>query len=300
MSTEQVAPFHGNKEDENPEDFLRAFFRRMGSATDAVKIQQFPNYLQADSVVDEWYDGLTVKDKADWPSLEAAFRARWPRKKAARKTPEEYEESIMKLKLKMDDVGKKEKVGGREIYTHIAWANKMEVLVKGAQLENTKTYIGQVRKDLPKLLREKIGIGHANWTAFLQAIRDVDTEYIREGIDTWKKEQAEQDAVKAQLQSIQQLLKVSSVTQLQQQLASLNLGNLTQTNPPVQQPNLSQIPPSTSGPPVSQATKRPPPTPADRTAIRAQLQKYPQHPDTDAGWLAHAAQQARPSEWRLA
>ncbi|PPQ82957.1 hypothetical protein CVT26_005394, partial [Gymnopilus dilepis] len=184
MSTEQVAPFHGDKEDENPEDFLRAFFRRMGSSTEAV------------------------------------------------------------------------------------------------------------RKDLPKLLREKIGIGHASWTAFLQAIRDIDTEYIREGVDTWKKEQAEQDAMKSQLQSIQQLLKGSSLTQLQQQLASLNLGNPAQTNSPIRQPNLPQAPSSTSAPPVNQAAKRPPPTPADRTAIRAQLQKYPQHPDTDAGRLAHAAQQA--------
>jgi hypothetical protein len=35
----------------------------------------------------------------------------------------------------------------------------MSTIVKGAKLEGTTTYIGQVRKDLPKLLREKVGQG---------------------------------------------------------------------------------------------------------------------------------------------
>ena len=30
MAAEIVTSFHGNKDDENPEDFLRAFYRRMG------------------------------------------------------------------------------------------------------------------------------------------------------------------------------------------------------------------------------------------------------------------------------
>jgi len=76
MSNEHVAPFHGDNEDENPEDFIRSFFRRMGMANDEVKKQQFPNFLQADSVADEWFEELVQEDKKDWAAILVAFRKR--------------------------------------------------------------------------------------------------------------------------------------------------------------------------------------------------------------------------------
>lgn len=117
MTSKVVALFHGDKEDENPEDFLQSFFRCMGTSKDDIMKQQFPNYLQADSVTDEWFDELQPADKKDWDAIEAAFHKRWPRKKAARKTTEEYEEEITGLQLRMEDLGKKEKVTGRDIYS---------------------------------------------------------------------------------------------------------------------------------------------------------------------------------------
>jgi hypothetical protein len=201
MSNDHVNPFHGDKEDENPEDFLRSFFRRMGSSDDNAKKQQFRNFLQADSAADEWFDELSVADKKDWDAIEAAFRKRWPRKKAVKKTTEEYEEEITGLRLKMEDLGKKEKTAGREVYSHIVWADKMLTIIRGAKLESTTTYVGHVRKELPKLLREKVGAGHADWTAFLQAIRDVDIDHIRDGVDIWKKEQEDQEALKNEYSS---------------------------------------------------------------------------------------------------
>jgi hypothetical protein len=140
MSNEHVNPFHGDKEDENPEDFLRSFFRRMGSSNNDARKQQFKNFLQADSVADEWFDELAVEDRKDWETIEAAFRKRWPRKKAVKKTMEEYEEEITGLKLKMEDLGKKEKTAGREVYSHIVWADKMLTVIRGAKLETTTTY----------------------------------------------------------------------------------------------------------------------------------------------------------------
>lgn len=94
---------------------------------------------------------------------------------------EEYEEEIRDLHLKIEDLGKKEMVAGREVYTHIAWADKMATIVRGAKLENTTMHIGQVRKNLPTLLREKIGAGHTNWTNFLKAICDTNIDHIRDG-----------------------------------------------------------------------------------------------------------------------
>lgn len=38
----------------------------------------------------------------------------------------------------------------------------MATIIRGAKLEDTMMYIRQVRKKLPKLLKEKIGAGHEN------------------------------------------------------------------------------------------------------------------------------------------
>ena len=309
MPTDHVELFDGDKEDENPEDFLRAFFRCMGTNTNDVKKQQFKYFLQADSAADEWFDALQLADKKDWNAIESTFNQRWPRKKAAKKTTEEYEEEITGLlRLKMEDLGKKEKTAGREVYSHIAWADKMTTIVKGAKIETMTTYIGQVRKELPKLLREKIGAGHTDWMTFLQAVRDMDVDHIRDGVDIWKKEQDEQDTLRKRVQQLEKLT-ASPTSPLRHQMTSFNLGNVS--------PNISQQPRQTpaspanpftsttggrgnlfqtpqAGNPSQSSNPRPPATQADRTALLACIQKYPHHPDTEAGRRAHQAQQA---EW---
>jgi hypothetical protein len=306
MATEQVDPFHGDKEDENPEDFLRSFYRRMGTSTDDVKKKQFRYFLQADSAADEWFDELPMQDKKDWDAIENAFNKRWPRKKAAKKTKEEYEEEITGLRLKIEELGKKEKTAGREVYTHIAWADKMSTIVKGAKIETTTTYIGHVRKELPKPLREKVGAGHADWAAFLQAVRDVDLDHIREGAEIWKKERDEQDALRKRVQQLEKLT-ASPTAPLRHQMTTFGIGNpTTNLTQPIRQAPTIPTNPFTSnnggrgnlfqtaqtGTPSQSTTPRPPATQADRAALLICLQKYPHHPDTEAGRLAHRAQQA--------
>jgi hypothetical protein len=309
MQTEQVNPFHGDKEGENPEDFLRSFFRRMGTSNDEVKKQQFKYFLQADSVADEWFEDLQPADKKDWNAIEDAFNKRWPRKKAAKKTVEEYEEEITGLKLKTEDLGKKEKTAGREVYSHIAWADRMATIVKGAKIESTTTYIGHVRKELPKMLRELIGTGHADWTAFLKAVRDADIDHIRDGADIWRREQEEKEALKKRIQQLEKLT-ASPTAPLRQQMTTFGIGS-TAANParPQQQTPATPVNPfigasggrgnlfyasNTQTRPPQTNNPRPPPTQADRDALLSRLQKYPQHPDTEAGRQAHQAQQA---EW---
>ena len=297
MATEEVKPFHGDKDDENPEDFLRSFFRRMGTANGDTKKQQFKYFLQADSAADEWYEELQLNEKKDWDAIETAFNKRWPRKKAAKKTKEEYEEEITGLRLAMEDLGKKEKIAGREVYSHIVWADKMDTIVRGAKIETTTTYIGHVRKELPKPIREKVGTGHANWTAFLKAVRDVDTDHVRDGASMWKKEQDEQNALKKRVQQLEKLT-ASPTAPLRHQMTTFSIGN-TQANaaqPPRQTP-ATQINPfmgnsGGSGNLFIPKNSRPPATQEDRAALLTRLKKYPHHPDSEPGRKAHQAQQA--------
>ena len=303
MLLEHVTPFHGDKEDENPENFLRSFFQRMGTANDDTKKQQFQYFLQADSVADEWFDNLPQNEKKDWATIETSFFKWWPRKKAVKKTTEEYEEEITGLRLKEEDLGEKEKVMGSDIYSHIAWADKMTTIVKGVKLETTATYIGHIRKELPKLLREKVGMGHTSWEKFLQAVHEVDMDHIRDGVNARKKEQEEQEALRKRIQQLKKLT-ASPMALLRQQMTTFSIGNLllNPAQPPRQVPtnpfvgttgnqgNLFQTTQTRS--PAQNSVLRPPPTQADRAALLICIQKYPHHPDTEAGRQAHQAQQA--------
>ena len=200
---------------------MRAFYRRMGVKNDDTKKAQFLYYLQADSVADEWYANLIDDDKKTWKDIETAFKKRWPRKKQVKKTDEEYEDEIIGRKLSPEDLGKKEKVAGREVYTHIAWADKMATSIKGAKWEKTTNLLRQVRKDLPNVLREKVGTGHADWEEFLKAIRDVDVKDIRNTIDIRNKEQA---AIDQRLRMLETLSR-SPTAPLRRQLSTVTISS---------------------------------------------------------------------------
>ena len=133
IASETVTPFHGDKEDKSLEDFLHAFYRRMGNKTNYSRKNQFCYYLQANGAADKWFLDLADEEKKSWKDIEVAFEKRWPQKKQIKKTEEEYKDEIMGWKLKAEDLGKKEVVAGRETYTHIAWADKMATLIKGAK-----------------------------------------------------------------------------------------------------------------------------------------------------------------------
>lgn len=296
---ETVNPFHGDQDDENPEDFWRSFYRRMGDKSDTARLTQFPYYLQADSAADEWYAELPEAEKKSWADLETAFKKRWPRKVQTKKTDDEYEDEILGRKLKTEDLGKKEKVAGRDVYTHIAWADKMATTVKGAKLEKTTTHVRQVRKELPSILREKVGTGHTDWAAFLQAVRDIDLDHIRDGIELLNKEQEEKKAFHQRLRMLEMVSR-SPTAPLRQQLSAVTIAN----QPSVPGTPIIGNPFTNSGGgqgnlkfttnPVNPRAPKAIPTQEQRTELQALLNRLPHHPDTQPGRQAHQAQQ---TEW---
>ena len=146
-------------------------------------------------------------------------------------------------------------------------------------------------------MREKVGTGHADWTAFLQAVHDVGPDHIRDGVDTWKKEQEVQEALRKRIQQLEKLM-ASPTAPLRHQMMSLGIRNQTLT--PMQQPqqptpnsvNLNPFTSPTGGrgnlfqtaqiKPASQnSNPRPPATQADRATLLICIQKYPHHPEAD-------------------
>ena len=166
----------------------------------------------------------------------------------------------MSLWLKIEDLGKKKTVAGREVYVHIMWADDMETIIIGAKLEAITTYIGHIRGELPRILRKEVGMGHTNWMVFLQSVHDINLDHIRKGTDIWKKEEdtkrKEQDERKREIENqealrrhIQQLEKftMSPMVPIRQQMMTFGIGSPT-PNPvqPVQQTTPSVANPFTS------------------------------------------------------
>ncbi|KAF5374109.1 hypothetical protein D9615_008813 [Tricholomella constricta] len=299
-----VEPFWGDRPDENGQDFFRAFNRAMGDKSDDVKRKLFVNYLHADGEADEWYAGLPAAVRADWDDIETAFHARWPRATVARKTAMEYEEEILALRLTEESMGLKELVAGRDVYTHIVWADRMGALVARAGHATGSTYIGLVRRGLPSLIREKIVGAPADWTAFLATVRAVDIDHIRDGAAELRKERDRQKRLDERMRMLEAMNSPTRAIR----------GQLANTSITVTAPKTRQIT-TLEGNPFLNAgggqgslsyatvgggrvaggtaarTPRPPPTEADRVALRARLAEMLHHPNTEAGRTAHQAQQ---------
>ncbi|KAF5366922.1 hypothetical protein D9615_010679 [Tricholomella constricta] len=303
-----IEPFWGDRPDENGQDFFRAFNRAMGDKSDNVKRKLFVNYLHADSEADEWYAGLPANVRGDWDQIEQAFHLRWPRATVARKTAMEYEEEILAMQLKEESVGLKETVAGREVYTHIAWADRMGALVARAGHATGSTYIGLVRRGLPTLIRDKIVGTPASWTHFLATVRAVDIDQIRDSAAELRKERERQKKVDDRMRMLEAM--ASPTRAIRAQLAHTTLAPnatrarqtaTTDDNPFLAagggQGSLSYAVTTTNaqggraGGGTGARMSRPPPTEADRAALRARIAGMVHHPNTEAGRTAHQAQQ---------
>ncbi|KAG6863989.1 hypothetical protein C0991_001317, partial [Blastosporella zonata] len=118
----------------------------------------------------QWYTGLDEATKADWALVKAAFNIRWPPISIAAKLTEEYVKELLECRLADATLGSKECVADREVWTHIAWVDKMAMFASGADVLSSKTYILQVKKALPGTIRDKLADSYTNWTTFLDDV----------------------------------------------------------------------------------------------------------------------------------
>ncbi|KAG6823441.1 hypothetical protein H0H92_010200, partial [Tricholoma furcatifolium] len=149
-----LQPFHGDRDDESPRDFINSIkkffmFGRGREESDADKIAYFSFSLKDGGTASAWFANLEA-EKKQWASLLAAFDERWPGTQAAEKTQSEQQDELMEAKLTEEDLGKKVTVKGVEVYSHVAWADRVEraakaipdtnnLLVKSTQLHMPPT-----------------------------------------------------------------------------------------------------------------------------------------------------------------
>ena len=111
--------------------------------------------------------------------LDQGFKTRFPNIKKATKTVPELERELGAMRIKTEELGKMEKYRGEDVYTHMIF---MEKVIDLAKVEDSTSGLWNVRDKLPEVLREKIPENQPSWTAFTQAIKNVDMGHIHEGV----------------------------------------------------------------------------------------------------------------------
>ena len=189
MLSNNVDIFHGDgREGENPQNFLCAFRREMCSLATTNNgdiARAFVDYLGASSQADLWFEDLPQATQESWALLEVAFVARITQ---AKRSEQEIERELLSTLLEEKELGEKVKIGGVDVWSHVAWADKVTILVNEASITSKTTHIWQVRDKLPDAIKDVVKSTHADWTAFLQAVRDVDLQHIRDAVSKRKKE----------------------------------------------------------------------------------------------------------------
>ena len=87
------------------------------------------------STADEWFKESEIKEKT-WKDIEKEFLQCFPPVEKAKRTETELERELCELRLKVEDLGKKEKYVGEGVYTHIIFAEKVLSLAKQAKISN--------------------------------------------------------------------------------------------------------------------------------------------------------------------
>jgi len=87
-------------------------------------------------------------------------------------------------------------VNGMEVYAHVAWANKVEKLMKAILDTNNLLVVG-CRQQLPLTLKALVSNSHDMWTTFCGAVHTIWPLDIEE-----KERQKKQTRIEGELQHV--------------------------------------------------------------------------------------------------
>ena len=130
-------------------------FRRFITYTHITKneriIDCFRDHLKYVSTADEWFKELEIKEKT-WKDIDKEFLQCFPPVEKAKRMETVLERELCELRLKVEDLEKKEKYVGEEVYTHVIFAEKALSLAKQAKISNGLNSIWKVHDKLPSII----------------------------------------------------------------------------------------------------------------------------------------------------
>ncbi|KAJ6571986.1 hypothetical protein B0H19DRAFT_908998, partial [Mycena capillaripes] len=170
---------------------FRAHMRDLAVVGNDERIDALLDYLVEDSPAEKWYKALQAdaNPPTTWAAWERSFATRFPGPQKAERTTQEWERELAGMRIKMEELGTTVQVGGATVFTHVNFASKLLETAKLAKIENTTNGIWQSRDGLPEVLREKVSAAQASWITYTDALKGVEREHIREGVEKAKKAQ---------------------------------------------------------------------------------------------------------------
>ncbi|KAG2125442.1 hypothetical protein DEU56DRAFT_759259 [Suillus clintonianus] len=230
-------------------------------------------------------------EKTTWADVQTEFSSRWPAITVAEKTGLDYQREILALRINEEEVGTQVTVAGVPTWAHLQFRVKMQQLVAEAGANETAGLVYQVRENLPTVIKELTTPGLADWTKFLDEIKSIDTNKLREKAEVAKKKKEKEKAQNARLTRLEGM-QTDTIEVLRLQLQRSNLGvtpsNINAQLPTSTTPRIRYVPrPSTTGPPSRQ---RQPLSQEEKDALCSRIAEIPHHPDTPAGFTAYEEQ----------
>jgi len=150
-------------------EFLKKFHALMniGNITNDPRMNSsFKNYLKYNSPADKWFKELNTIEMT-WKALEKVFLECFPPIQKAKKLESELERELCKLRLKADDLGKKEKYTGEEVWSHVAFTEKALSLAKQAKINMGLNLIWKVHDKLLEIICQKVKETYMTGTSFV-------------------------------------------------------------------------------------------------------------------------------------
>ena len=168
-------PFTGEDDDTiDPRDFLKRVQRYLMGTTweDADKVEYFETWLKSGSTAEQWFKGLEHAKKKSWKELCSTFKERWPERAIVQKSTAEKQAELEGEKITEAELGTKVKANGIELYSHVAWVNKIEKLVKAIP-DNTNLLVVGCQRQLPPTLKALVSSLHDTWATFCGVVRAI-------------------------------------------------------------------------------------------------------------------------------
>ena len=99
----------------------------------------------------------------------------------------ELERELCRLRLKVDEFGKKEKYAGEEVWSHIIFAKKALSLARQVKTNKGFNLIWKVCDELLDIICQMVKDTYATWDKFCTTIKEADKSYIRDGVKKHQK-----------------------------------------------------------------------------------------------------------------
>ena len=180
-----ICSFSSKPDDDiQPGEFLKTFwhFTTYAHITENERIiESFRDHLKYASPADEWFQELDIAEPT-WKKVEAVFLEHFPPVERAKRTETELERELCEMRLEVEDLGKKVKYAGEDVYTHVVFAEKALSLAKQAKISAGSNSIWKVCDELPDIIRQKVKETYSSWTEFCTTIKGVEMAHIRDGV----------------------------------------------------------------------------------------------------------------------